>query len=82
VTDGRKFFAKDYRCTLPAGVGTDLMDRLVDDGATVFVTLGAPDTAVVNAGYYEGQVPARATALVDNARARTRLTELSDRLIR
>jgi len=60
----------------------DLMDRLVDDGATVFVTLGAPDTAVVNGGYYEGQVPARAAALVDNARARTRLTELSDRLIR
>jgi hypothetical protein len=36
---------------------------------------------VVNGGYYEGHVPARAAALVDKARARTRLTVLSDRLV-
>jgi NAD(P)-dependent dehydrogenase (short-subunit alcohol dehydrogenase family) len=56
--------------------------HLASDAATILAALGAPDTAVVNGGYYEGQVPARAAALVDNARARTRLTELSDRLIR
>jgi NAD(P)-dependent dehydrogenase (short-subunit alcohol dehydrogenase family) len=55
--------------------------HVVSDAATILATLGAPDTAVVNGGYYEGQVPARTAALVDNARARTRLTELSDRLI-
>ena len=55
---------------------------VVSDAATILATLGAPDTAVVNGSHYEGQVPARAAALVDNARARTRLAELSDRLVR
>jgi NAD(P)-dependent dehydrogenase (short-subunit alcohol dehydrogenase family) len=58
------------------------LPHVVSDAATVLVTLGAPDTAVVNGGYYQGQVPARAAALVNNARARTRSTELSDRLVR
>ena len=56
--------------------------NVVSDAATILATLGAPATAVVNGGYYEGQVPARTAALVDNARARTRLAELSDRLVR
>jgi NAD(P)-dependent dehydrogenase (short-subunit alcohol dehydrogenase family) len=56
--------------------------QVVSDAATILATLGAPDAAVVDGGYYEGQVPARAAALVDNARARTRLAELSDRLVR
>jgi NAD(P)-dependent dehydrogenase (short-subunit alcohol dehydrogenase family) len=56
--------------------------HVVSDAATILATLAAPDTAVVNGGYYEGLLLARAAALVDNARARTRLTELSDRLVR
>jgi NAD(P)-dependent dehydrogenase (short-subunit alcohol dehydrogenase family) len=56
--------------------------HVVSDAATILATLGAPDTAVVDGGYYQGQVPASAAALVDNARARTRLAELSDRLVR
>ena len=56
--------------------------HVVSDAATILATLGAPDTVVVNGGYYEGQVLARAAALVDNVRARARLTEISDRLVR
>ena len=51
------------------------------DAVTTLVTLGAPGTTVVNGGYYEGCQPARAAALVDNARARTRLATLTERLI-
>ena len=51
------------------------------DAVTTLVTLGAPGTTVVNGGYYEGCQPARAAALVDNARACTRLATLTDRLI-
>lgn len=56
--------------------------HVVSDAPTILATLGAPDTAVVNGGNYEGQLPARAAALVDNARGRTRMTQLSDRLVR
>jgi NAD(P)-dependent dehydrogenase (short-subunit alcohol dehydrogenase family) len=56
--------------------------QVVSDAATILATLGAPDTAVVDGGYYQRQVPASAAALVDNARARTRLAGLSDRLVR
>jgi NAD(P)-dependent dehydrogenase (short-subunit alcohol dehydrogenase family) len=56
--------------------------RPVDEAAAILGALGSPACTVVNGGYYDGLDPARAAALVDNARARTRLTTLSARLTR
>jgi NAD(P)-dependent dehydrogenase (short-subunit alcohol dehydrogenase family) len=54
----------------------------VSNAAAILATLSSPATTIVNGAYYDGRHPARAAALVDNARARTPLTTLSDRLTR
>lgn len=55
--------------------------QAVSDTTAILTMLSAQETTVVNGGYYEGRHPARAAALVDNARARRRLAILSKRLV-
>ncbi|MRH92167.1 SDR family NAD(P)-dependent oxidoreductase [Nocardia sp. SYP-A9097] len=52
----------------------------LDGAASVLVQLSVPSTQVVNGGYYEGEKPANAAALVRNSRARTRLAAWSNQL--
>ena len=52
-----------------------------EDAAPILTTLSSPTYPVVDGGYYDGLEPARAAALVDNARARDRLEKLSTRLL-
>jgi NAD(P)-dependent dehydrogenase (short-subunit alcohol dehydrogenase family) len=52
----------------------------LDAATSLVIALSAPDTPVVNGGYYEGPQPAEAAALVRNSRARTRLAAWSNQL--
>jgi NAD(P)-dependent dehydrogenase (short-subunit alcohol dehydrogenase family) len=55
--------------------------RPVEEAAPILTTLASPTHAVINGGYYDGLQPARAAALVENARARRRLENLSIHLL-
>lgn len=52
-----------------------------EEAAPILTTLASPTNAVVDGGYYDGLKPARAAALVGNARARRRLEKLSIHLL-
>jgi NAD(P)-dependent dehydrogenase (short-subunit alcohol dehydrogenase family) len=52
-----------------------------EEAAPILTTLSSPTCAVVDGGYYDGLEPARAAALVGNARARDRLDKLTTRLL-
>ncbi len=55
--------------------------RPVEEAAAILTALGSPAYPVVDGGYYDGLEVACAAALVENARARTRLEKLSTRLL-
>ena len=55
--------------------------RPAEEAAEILTTLGSPSYPVVDGGYFDGIEPARAAALVENARARKRLEKLSTRLL-
>jgi NAD(P)-dependent dehydrogenase (short-subunit alcohol dehydrogenase family) len=55
--------------------------RPAAEAAPVLTALGSPTQRVVPGGYYNGLDLARPAALVDNARARTRLAKLTTQLI-
>ena len=55
--------------------------RPAEEAAPILTTLSSPTHPVIDGGYYDGLEPARAAALVDNARARDRLQKLSTRLL-
>jgi NAD(P)-dependent dehydrogenase (short-subunit alcohol dehydrogenase family) len=52
-----------------------------EEAAPILTTLSSPTYPVVDGGYYDGLEPARAAALVDNARARDRLEKLTTHLL-
>jgi NAD(P)-dependent dehydrogenase (short-subunit alcohol dehydrogenase family) len=52
----------------------------LDAAASLLAALSAPETPVVNGGYYEGLELAKPAALVRNSRARTRLAAWSNQL--
>jgi NAD(P)-dependent dehydrogenase (short-subunit alcohol dehydrogenase family) len=56
--------------------------RPASEAAAILGALSSPACTVVSGGYYDGLDPAPAAALVDNPRARTRLTTLSTQLTR
>ncbi|OBF08518.1 hypothetical protein A5730_09595 [Mycobacterium sp. ACS4054] len=55
--------------------------RRAEEAAPMLTTLGSHDYDVTNGGFYEGLRLAKAAALVDNPRARDRLTKLSAHLV-
>jgi len=55
--------------------------RPAAEAAPILTTLGLPTHPVVDGGYYDGLDPAPAAALVENARARSRLAKLSTHLV-
>jgi NAD(P)-dependent dehydrogenase (short-subunit alcohol dehydrogenase family) len=55
--------------------------RPADEAAPILTTLGSPRYPVVDGGYYDGLSLAKAAALVENARARSRLAQLSAHLV-
>ena len=55
--------------------------RPVEDAASILTMLGSPTHRVIQGGYYHGLDPATAAALVENARARTRLAKLTNDLL-
>ena len=56
--------------------------RPAEEAAHILATLSSPGYPVVDGGYYDSLKPARAAALVDNARARERLEKLTTDLLR
>ena len=58
------------------------MGRPASEAAAILGALSSPACTIVNGGYYNGMDLAPAAALVDNARARTRLLRLSTQLTR
>ncbi len=52
-----------------------------EEAAPILTTLGSPAYAVVDGGYYDGLTLAKAAALVENPRARSRLAKLSAHLV-
>jgi NAD(P)-dependent dehydrogenase (short-subunit alcohol dehydrogenase family) len=59
----------------------DRVGRPVEEAAPILTTLASPEHSVLNGGYYDGLRLAKAAALVENPRARTRLAKLSARLV-
>jgi NAD(P)-dependent dehydrogenase (short-subunit alcohol dehydrogenase family) len=55
--------------------------RPAEEAASILTTLGSPTYPAVDGGYYDGLSLAKASALVENPRARSRLTKLSAHLI-
>ncbi|HWS91060.1 MAG TPA: SDR family NAD(P)-dependent oxidoreductase [Mycobacterium sp.] len=55
--------------------------RPAEEAAPILTTLGSPTYPVVDGGYYDGLRLAKAAALVENARARSRLAKLSADLV-
>ena len=55
--------------------------RPAEEAAPIMTTLGSPTYPVIDGGYYDGLSLAKAAALVDNSRARSRLEKLSARLV-
>ena len=55
--------------------------RPAEEAAPILTTLGSPTYAVVDGGYYDGLSLAKAAALVENPRARSRLAKLSAHLV-
>ncbi len=55
--------------------------RPAEEAAPILTTLGSPTHPVVDGGYYDGLSLAKAAALVENPRARSRLARLSDHLV-
>jgi NAD(P)-dependent dehydrogenase (short-subunit alcohol dehydrogenase family) len=55
--------------------------RPAEEAAPILTTLSSPTHPVVDGGYYDGLEPARAAALVENARARERLQKITTRLL-
>ncbi|MCV7089299.1 SDR family NAD(P)-dependent oxidoreductase [Mycobacterium interjectum] len=55
--------------------------RPPEEAAPIITTLGSPTYPVVDGGYYDGLSLAKAAALVENPRARSRLEKLSVHLV-
>ncbi|ORV83093.1 hypothetical protein AWC11_23020 [Mycobacterium interjectum] len=55
--------------------------RPAEEAAPIITTLGSPTHPVVDGGYYDGLSLAKAAALVENPRARSRLEKLSVHLV-
>jgi hypothetical protein len=55
--------------------------RPAEEAAPILTALGSPTHPVIDGGYYDGLRLAPAAALVENARARSRLAKLSARLV-
>jgi NAD(P)-dependent dehydrogenase (short-subunit alcohol dehydrogenase family) len=55
--------------------------RPAEEAAPILTTLSSPTHPVVDGGYYDGLSLAKAAALVDNPRARSRLAKLSAHLV-
>jgi NAD(P)-dependent dehydrogenase (short-subunit alcohol dehydrogenase family) len=55
--------------------------RPAEEAAPILTTLGSPTYPVVDGGYYDGLSLAKAAALVENPRARSRLAKLSAHLV-
>jgi NAD(P)-dependent dehydrogenase (short-subunit alcohol dehydrogenase family) len=59
----------------------DRVGRPAQEAAPILTTLGSPTYPVVDGGHYDGLRLAKAAALVENPRARSRLEKLSTRLV-
>ncbi|WP_194820137.1 SDR family NAD(P)-dependent oxidoreductase [Nocardia sp. XZ_19_385] len=70
----------------PADFEIDMPDNRIhreaplDGPAALLTVLSAPETVVVNGGYYEGPEPAKSAALVRNSRTRARLATWTNQL--